>query len=76
MERAEVSGMPTRPRSGGFVDTPSTQSFAGKSGLRTKVRLGGRAIEMIGRLALVSSTAYFASDVIEVAQGRFSTGQL
>jgi hypothetical protein len=31
---------------------------------------------VIGLLALASSVLYFCSDVIEVLQGRFSTGQL
>jgi hypothetical protein len=36
----------------------------------------GRVVEVIGLLAVASSVLYFVSDVIEVVQGGFSTGQL
>jgi hypothetical protein len=36
----------------------------------------GRVVEVIGLLAVASSALYFVSDVIEVVQGGFSTGQL
>jgi hypothetical protein len=39
-------------------------------------RRSGRAVEVIGLLAVTSSLLYFVSDVIEVVQGGFSTGQL
>jgi hypothetical protein len=35
-----------------------------------------RVVEVIGLLAVASSVLYFVSDVIEVVQGGFSTGQL
>ncbi len=38
--------------------------------------ISGRLAVLVGLVALVFSALYFLSDVIELAQGRFSTGQL
>ena len=39
-------------------------------------RRGFRAVQVIGLLAVASSALYLVSDIIEVVQGGFSTGQL
>jgi hypothetical protein len=40
------------------------------------LRIGGSTVRVVGWLAVLASAAYFLSDVIEVAQGGFGTGQL
>ena len=70
--------MPTAPRSGRWL--PNNDVLAGH---HRDSQLGGtsrgpdaRGVEVIGLLAVASSVLYFGSDVIEVLQGGFSTGQL
>lgn len=43
---------------------------------KTNGRRGFRAVQVIGLLAVASSALYLVSDIIEVLQGGFSTGQL
>ena len=70
--------MPTAPRSGRWLPTNDVLARHHRDSRwgGTNRGPGGRGIEVIGLLAVASSVLYFGSDVIEVLQGGFSTGQL
>jgi hypothetical protein len=72
-----VSNTPTARRSGRLLDNDVMAGHhPDRHWAHTNREPGSRGIEVIGLLALASSVLYFGSDVIEVLQGGFSTGQL
>jgi hypothetical protein len=71
-----VIGMKAAARPGRVEEVPLAGHPAGGPARRIGGSRGGRGVEVIGLLAVASSALYFLSDVIEVVQGRFSTGQL
>ena len=68
--------MPTAVGSDQLDDSLPARHPADGRSRPTDGRRGVRVVEVIGLLAVASSALYFVSDLIEVVQGRFSTGQL
>jgi hypothetical protein len=68
--------MPAALRSDPLDDAPVAHHPVDGRSPRTNTMFRVRAIGVIGILALASSLLYFVSDLIEVMQGGFSTGQL
>lgn len=71
-----MSGMPTALRSGRAGQGPPAPRPADVRSPREDGRDRVHVGEVVGLLAVVSSVLYLVSDVIEMVQGRFSTGQL